>query len=207
MKGRDAFVAAMDVSRETLDRLEIYADLLEKWNPSINLVSRATLPDLWRRHFLDSAQILEIASPEAAIWADLGTGGGFPGLVVAILAAEFRPALRVTCIESDLRKATFLRTVVREAGVEVTVISQRIEQVPTLGADVVSARALAPLATLIAYADRHLRPGGEAILLKGAGHAEEVRRALETCAFRMDTYPSKTDPEATILKLGDIRRV
>jgi 16S rRNA (guanine527-N7)-methyltransferase len=207
MTGREAFLAASDVSRETLARLDSYAALLEKWNPSINLVSKSTLPELWTRHFLDSAQILELAPEEAKSWVDLGTGGGFPGMIVAILAAGSRPGLRVTCVESDLRKATFLRTVAREAGIAAEVIARRIEEVPPLGADVVSARALAPLADLLAHAHRHLKPGGVALFPKGASHAEEVARALETWSFRLDTYPSKTDPEAIVLKLGDIRRV
>lgn len=206
MSGREAFFAAVDVSRETAARLETYAALLEKWNASINLVSKSTIPELWTRHFLDSAQLLELA-PDGRAWADLGTGGGFPGLVVAILAAERRPDLRVTCLESDLRKATFLRSVIRETGIDATVIAGRIEQAAPLGADILSARALAPLDILLGYAERHLKPGGTALFPKGANHAEEVAQALATWTFRLDTYPSKTDPAATILKLGDIRRV
>lgn len=206
MKDRDAFVAATNVSRETLARLDVYAALLERWTPSINLVSKATLPDLWRRHFLDSAQILDI-SPPATTWADLGSGGGFPGLVVAILAAESRPGLHVTCVESDKRKATFLRTVVRETGVTAEIVSKRIEDAPPLEADVISARALAPLDGLLSLAERHLKPGGTAIFPKGANHAAEVTGALVNWSFELDTYPSKTDSDATILKLGDIRRV
>lgn len=202
---QERFVASTNVSRETLERLETYAALLTKWNPKINLVARSTLDDLWNRHFLDSAQILEIA-PAGATWADLGTGGGFPGLVVAILAAESRPALRVTCVESDLRKATFLRTVLRETGVAGEVISKRIEEVPPLTADIVSARALAPLSSLLGFAERHLKPGGAALFLKGAEHEKELKEALETWSFRADTYPSKTHPDAVILKIGDISR-
>lgn len=207
MTGLAAFEAAVNVSRETRERLEIYAALLKKWNPAINLVSKASLADLWTRHFLDSAQVLEIAPVNTHRWADLGAGAGFPGLIVAILAQESRPDLHVTCVESDLRKATFLRTVVREAGISADIISKRIESVPPLQADIVSARALAPLPVLLGFAERHLRPGGEAILLKGAGFRAEVTDSLETWSFRMDTYPSKTDPEAIILKLGDIQRV
>lgn len=202
---RAGFLTQVDVSRETLARLDGYAGLLTKWNPAINLVAPSTLGQLWTRHFLDSAQVLEIA-PEGRTWVDIGTGGGFPGLIVAILAAEKRPNLRVTCIESDLRKATFLRTVARETGVKADVISKRIEQVDPLGADILSARALASLAQLLSYAERHLSPNGRALFLKGANHAAEVQEALETWSFRADTYPSKTSSEAVILSLGDIRR-
>lgn len=196
-----------DVSRETLDRLEIYSGLLKKWTPKINLVSASTLPDLWTRHFLDSAQILSLAPADARVWADLGTGGGFPGLVVAILAHETRPHLKVTCVESDQRKATFLRTVLRETGVSAKVVVDRIENADPIGADVVSARALAPLGRLLDYADRHLSISGVALFLKGAGFKKEVAEALERWSFQLDTYPSTTDPEATILKIGDLRRV
>ena len=202
---RAGFLAQVDVSRETLARLDSYAALLTKWNPAINLVAPSTLGQLWTRHFLDSAQVLEIA-PEGHTWVDIGTGGGFPGLIVAILAAEKRPDLRVTCIESDLRKATFLRTVARETGVDARVISKRIEQVEPLGADILSARALASLTQLLDFAERHLSPNGRALFPKGANHAVEVQEALENWSFQADTYPSKTSSEAVILSLGDIHR-
>ncbi|OIP85220.1 MAG: 16S rRNA (guanine(527)-N(7))-methyltransferase RsmG [Rhodobacterales bacterium CG2_30_65_12] len=207
MNGREAFLAEFNVSRETQERLDIYSALIEKWNPSINLVAKSTLRDHWTRHFLDSAQIFILADPLPGIWADLGTGGGFPGLIVAILAAEQRPDIDVICVESDTRKATFLRTVLRETGLSAKVASERAEIMPPLGAKTVSARALAPLAKLLGYAERHLAPDGRAIFLKGAGYEAEIAESLETFAFRLDTYPSKTDPGATILKLGDIQRV
>jgi 16S rRNA (guanine527-N7)-methyltransferase len=207
MKDRERFVSSFDVSRETLERLDIYADLLRKWNPSINLVAKSTLGQLWERHFFDSAQILEVSELREGRWVDLGTGGGFPGLIVAILAANERAGISVTCIESDLRKAVFLQTVIRELGIEATVLSDRIEDIPPLSADVVSARALAPLPQLLGYAERHLAENGKAIFLKGAKVAREMKEALETWSFELDTYPSKTDPEASILKIGDIRRV
>jgi len=196
-----------DVSRETRERLGAYAELLEKWNPKINLVSASTLVEVWTRHFLDSAQILDLAEVGAKLWADLGTGGGFPGLVVAILAKDLRPHMQVVCVESDQRKATFLRTVVRETGISARILSKRIEDIEPLGADVVSARALAPLPKLLDHASRHLATGGHALLLKGAGYQKEVNDALESWSFGLDTYPSKTDPDAVILKIGDIRRV
>ncbi len=204
---RSRFAEAFDVSRETLDRLTLYAELLTKWTPAINLVSKSTIPALWTRHFADSAQLLDIADTSRGSWADLGSGGGFPGMVIAILAAEKHPGLKVTCVESDRRKATFLRTVARETGVEATVVSERIEALPALHADVVSARALAPLSDLIGYAIRHLAPEGTALFPKGTGQAEEIEQALASWAFRLDTIPSRTDPQSTVLKLWSIRRV
>ena len=138
---------------------------------------------------------------------DVGSGGGFPGLVVAILAAEKAPGLRVTLVDSDLRKAAFLTTVVRELGLNTTVCSERIESLAPLGADVLSARALAPLPQLLAYAARHLAEGGLAILPKGATHERELASALEHWRFSVQKHPSRTDPDAVLLVLGDITRV
>lgn len=201
-----AFAARSGVSRETLERLEAYAAILEKWSPRINLVSRATLEDLWTRHFLDSAQLLELAPAEARTWCDLGSGGGFPGLVVAILAAERMPDLAVTLIESDTRKAVFLRTVLRETGAQATVLDRRIEAAPAQAADIVSARALAPLPALLGLAHRHMAVGGIGLFPKGARHAEELRDALELWRFRCETHPSQTDPDAVLLRISELSR-
>ncbi len=207
MSGRARFLSEVDVSRETLERLDLYAALLAKWNPSINLVAKSTLGELWTRHFLDSAQILNLADPGPHHWVDLGTGGGFPGLIVAILAAEKRPDVKMTCVESDLRKATFLRTVCRETGITCDVISKRIEDIAPLKADIISARALASLDKLLGFSQQHLKPEGIAIFLKGAGYREEVDEARKYWGFSMQTVPSKTDNKATILTLGDLQRV
>ena len=193
-----------NVSRETFGRLETHAALLRKWNPAINLVAGSTLGDLWARHMLDSAQLFDLAPDTARVWADLGSGGGFPGMVVAILAAETRPKLEMILIESDLRKATFLRTVARETGLTARVIPARIEDVPALGADVVSARALASLDKLLPLAERHLAPGGVALFQKGATHRAEVAEALARWRFTVHNHPSQTDPQAVVLRIGEI---
>ena len=197
----------LDVSRETAERLAEYAALLRGWNPKINLVSKQTLAAVETRHFADSAQLLALAPADATTWADLGSGGGFPGLVVAILAIEARPALRVTLVESDQRKAAFLRTVAQRTGVPVAVLAERIETIPPLGADVLSARALARLATLLDYAQLHLAPSGTALLPKGANWRAEVAEALERWRFRCENLRSATSPDAAILRIGEIHRV
>lgn len=151
----DAVLAA--VSRETRERLDIYAGLLRKWQRSINLVGPRTIGDLWNRHFTDSAQLLPLIpsaeTPTTRVLVDFGSGAGFPGLVLAILGAG-----EVHLIESDQRKATFLREVARATGTPVTVHAKRIEQVAPFPADVVSARALAPLNDLLGFAAPFLRP-------------------------------------------------
>lgn len=199
--------AGGDVSRETADRLALYAGLLRTWNPKINLVSKQTLADLETRHIADSAQLLALAPENATTWADLGSGGGFPGLVIAIHAAERRPALRVTLVESDQRKAAFLRTVAQRTGVPVTVHAERIEAVPPLGTDVLSARALAPLSALLDHAARHLAPSGTALFPKGATWRAEVAEALERWRFRCENHPSATSQDGAILRIGGIDRV
>ncbi len=201
----DVFLKKRNVSRETLGRLQSYEALIRKWTPAINLVARSTLDDLWSRHFLDSAQLFDLA-PKGAHWADLGSGGGFPGLVVAILAADERPGLRVSLVESDRRKAAFLMTASKALGLTVEVLADRIEAIAPLQADVLSARALAPLPDLVRHARRHLAPTGTALFPKGATHAEELSQALETQRFSYETAGSVTDPAAIIYLIREIDR-
>ena len=199
--------AEFNVSFDTMDRLSVHAALLKKWNPAINLVAKSTLNDLWTRHFLDSAQVFGVARLLSGRWLDLGTGGGFPGMVVAILAAELAPKMTFTFIESDARKAVFLQNVSRETGVLVDVLTQRAEKAPPQAVDVVSARAMAPLRDLLPLAQRHLKPAGIGVFQKGATHRQEMKEALETWRFQSDEYASTTDANAVILKFGDIRLV
>lgn len=197
-----------NVSRETSDRLQAYAALVRKWNPAINLVAPSTLDELETRHFADSMQLYPLAPASWHHWVDLGSGGGFPGMIVAIQAADIGESRRVTLIESDRRKAAFLSTVVRELDLTQTaILPRRIESAPPQGADVLSARALAPLSQLIGYARRHLRPDGIALFPKGARYREELDAALASTAVDVQDIPSKTDPQAVILKLGGIARV
>jgi 16S rRNA (guanine527-N7)-methyltransferase len=205
--GRAQFASVMNVSRETMSRLDCYEALIKKWNPSINLVAKSTLAQLWSRHFLDSAQILRLSRVSQGHWVDIGTGGGFPGLIIAAMTLETYPDLRFSFVESDLRKATFLRTAVRELGLSATVIADRAETTEPLHADVMSARALASLDKLLALAEIHLQPDGQAIFLKGAKYRKELSEALENWTFQSDEYPSLTDPTAMILSIGEIKRV
>ncbi|MEQ8898290.1 MAG: 16S rRNA (guanine(527)-N(7))-methyltransferase RsmG [Roseovarius sp.] len=197
----------LDVSRETMERLTIYADLLNKWNPRINLVGKSTLTDLWRRHFVDSAQLYRLALHPVEHWADMGSGGGFPGLVIAILAMEHGSPMRVTLVESDARKCTFLRTVIRETGAPATVINHRIESLPALQCDVMSARALAKLTTLISYAERHIRMNGIALFPKGETWKKELAEAQQTWKFEYQVATSQTEEGPVILSIAGVSRV
>lgn len=203
MRDQAAFQRATGVSRETLDRLAIYAELLQRWNPRINLVSAKTIPDLWRRHFLDSTQLIDIAPTGPVTWADVGSGAGFPGLVIALA----RPDTQAILVESDQRKAAFLNTVIRATDAPARVVAQRIEAMPPLNADVLSARALAPLTALLKIAATHLKRDGTAIFPKGATYRDECKEALEHWTYRCETRPSQTEPAAVILKLTEILSV
>lgn len=197
----------LNVSRETMERLETYRDLLKKWNPRINLVAKSTIDGLWNRHFLDSAQLLKLSPPRVEHWADLGSGGGFPGMVIAIMAMELEAPMKVTLVESDARKSAFLRTVIRETGASAIVVTDRIENVPALGCDVLSARALADLSTLLAYAQQHLHPDGTAIFPKGATWKKEVERAQEKWKFDHRVAKSDTEDGPVILSIAGVARV
>ena len=173
-------------------RLTLYADLLVRWQATINLVSPKTLPDLWTRHIGDSLQA-QAAAPNARRWVDLGSGGGFPGLVTAILLAD-EPDASVHLVESDKRKAAFLRTVARETGVPATIHAERIEAFVPAHAepvDAVSARALAPLPQLVAYAQPFLEAGAVGVFPQGESAAAELTGSDLARRFRIDTVPSR----------------
>jgi 16S rRNA (guanine527-N7)-methyltransferase len=194
-------LAALGVSRETLARLETYAALLVRWQARINLVGPDTLPDLWTRHILDSAQVWPLIPPEARRVADLGSGAGFPGLVLAILGAP-----DVHLVESDARKCAFLREAARLTETKVTVLNRRIEQVAPLSADVVTARALAPLSLLLDWAAPHLAAGGQCLFLKGRGADDELTATAKEWKIAHRRIPSLTDPEGVLLQLREVCR-
>ena len=199
-------VGGVDVSRETYDRLKAFEELVRKWTVKINLISPATIGQIWERHILDSVQVWPLAPQDALSWVDIGSGGGFPGIVMAILAKEFRPEMTVTLIESDQRKCAFLRTAGRELGLNIKVLSERVESVAPMGADVMTARALAALDVLMGFADRHLTPDAVAIFPKGRAFEAEVSDARQQWQFSLEIYESMTDPEARLLRVERITR-
>lgn len=199
----ESFSALTNVSRETLRRLIQYESLLQKWQKSINLVSANTLPELWRRHMLDSSQLAALAPDNARVWIDLGSGGGFPGLVIAILLRE-RPGFHMHLVESDQRKCVFLREVARLTDAPATVHALRIEDFaakPALSADIVSARALAPLDRLFGWAAPLFGPDTLGLLLKGQGVRDELTLARKNWIFDAELSPSQSDPVGSVLKV------
>ena len=198
-----AFRAATGVSRETLDRLRIYAELLTCWNARVNLVGRATIPELWTRHMLDSAQLWPLlpnaSAARARVLVDMGSGAGFPGLVLAIMGAG-----KVHLIESVQKKTAFLRTVARETDAPVQVHACRIADAPAMPADVITARALAPLQTLLGHAVRFAHPETVALFPKGRTAEQELTAARKAWNIRVAEHPSRTDPAGRILEIAGI---
>jgi 16S rRNA (guanine527-N7)-methyltransferase len=190
----------VDVSRETLEQLEALVATLVRWQKAINLVGRATIEDVWTRHVLDSAQLVPFIPANAKSLADLGSGGGFPGLVLAAL----RPDLAITLIEVDARKAAFLGEAGRRMGLKKAprVVIGRIEEVPPAKADVVTARALAPLGQLLVWADRHRGDTAICLFHKGKGWQSELTEATKDWDITCQPLSSKTDRDAVILRIG-----
>lgn len=200
----EGFARATDVSRETLARLEAYAALLVRWQSAINLVGGDTLNDLWRRHMLDSAQLLPLIPARARCLTDIGSGAGFPGLVLAIMGG-----CPVHLIESAGKKAAFLREAIRVTGAPATVHHGRIERLSPWASDVVTARALAPLSTLLDYAAPYVSRGGKGavcLFLKGARADEELTEAAKSWTMSVERFRSVTDPAGVILRIGDLAR-
>ena len=185
------------VSRETLDRLEVYHALLLKWQRTINLVAPASLDEAWARHFVDSAQLFEHMPQGATRWLDLGSGGGFPGLVLAAMGAD---TLTVTMVESDIRKCGFLREVARAMGVKVNILSRRISEIPVQTADVISARALSGLDKLLDHAKPHLTANTRLLFPKGSAWREELETLPPRWQMICEPIPSLTHDDAVILK-------
>ncbi|MGH6675349.1 MAG: 16S rRNA (guanine(527)-N(7))-methyltransferase RsmG [Xanthobacteraceae bacterium] len=204
---RAAALALFPLPPETERRLVIYADLLTKWQKTINLVAASTMPHLWMRHFADSLQA-QAAAPAARCWVDLGSGAGFPGLVTSIRLAE-EPGATVHLIESDQRKCAFLREVSRETGAPAVVHSGRIE---TVVAEIegpiqaVSARALAPLPELLRYAEKFLDQGAIGVFLKGQDVAHELTDLATSSRYHLILRESVTSRSGRLVIVGRLDR-
>lgn len=194
----------LSVSSEVKDKLVDYHNLVLKWNPRINLISAASVQQAWVRHVLDSAQLWPLADVRQGIWLDIGSGGGFPGLVISILAQADAPDVQVVLVESDRRKSVFLSEAVRQLELAVDVRCQRVETLSPLGANVVSARALAPLADLLGLISPQLAPSGVALLPKGQRYRAELAECRKRWSFEACVTPSKTDADAAILQVRNV---
>jgi len=203
--GRELFLEEMrdlrvDVSRETRDQLEALVYTLGRWQKAINLVAKTTLEEVWTRHILDSAQLLPLIPKDAKTLVDLGSGGGFPGLVLAAL----RPDLDVILIESDARKCAFLGEAGRRMGLknQPKVVVSRIEAASPVKADVITARALAPLSQLLAWAAPHRSDAAICLFHKGKGWQAELNEAMKEWDILSQPFSSVTDRDAVLLRVA-----
>lgn len=196
------FQAATDVSRETMERLQIYVDVLEDWNSRMNLVARSTLEMVWHRHMLDSAQLFPLIPEKAKVLVDLGSGAGFPGVVLAIMGVP-----EVHLIESTGKKTAFLREVSKETGISPKIHNNRIEAVKPFVADVITARALAPLDKLLGYAHPFSGPDTRHFYLKGQHVGNELTDAYKIWNMKVDRRPSSTDPRGSVLSVCEVSHV
>jgi 16S rRNA (guanine527-N7)-methyltransferase len=195
-----------NVSRETFSLLERLAALVEKWNKSINLISKSTVPNLWERHILDSVQIYHATQVNFKRWLDIGSGAGFPGLVLAILAKEKNIDGEIILVESDKRKCAFLYTVRRDLNLNLSIINKRIEECDPQNADIISARALANLTKLFDLSFNHKCENTTFIFPKGRSWQEELVAAEKTWNFSWEAVNSITDSKAVVLKIGELSR-
>jgi 16S rRNA (guanine527-N7)-methyltransferase len=195
---------ASHVSRETLGRLKLYVSLLQDWNARINLVSARSLEDVWRRHVWDSAQLIDLIPVEAKSVVDLGSGAGFPGLVLGVVLAE-RGGARVVLYEAIAKKCRFLDEVARRVGVPAEIRSARIEAAAPERFDIVTARACAPLAQLLSYAAPFQGKNTRNLFLKGQSVGAELTDARTSWSMRIEQHQSRSDPSGVILDIRELR--
>jgi 16S rRNA (guanine527-N7)-methyltransferase len=198
--GPEDFAVKTGVSRETLARLTVYADLLKDWNSRHNLVAKSTLPDLWWRHFWDSAQLAPLVPQNARTLADLGSGAGFPGLVLAALL----PNMAITLHEATTKKCAFLREAAARMKLQIGIENARIEDLPPRPFDVVTARALAPLPRLLDYAQKFVGLNGVCLFLKGQNVGSELTEAHKYWNIKVSQVPSQTDPSGAMVIVKEL---
>jgi 16S rRNA (guanine527-N7)-methyltransferase len=203
--GPAEFQAATDVSRETLERLMVFVDLLQRWQERLNLIAASTVPAVWHRHVLDSAQLAVLAPATARRWVDLGAGGGFPGVVIAILKTG-EPGFEMHLIERIARKCEFLAAAARATAAPITVHKGQIAEVEPVSADVVAARACAPLAQLLPMYLRHRAPTGLGLFAKGRSAVQELTQVEALWTLGRDILPSRTDSDSRILRIRSAQK-
>lgn len=203
----EEFAARFAVSRETQVKLDAFAAILLRWNARINLIGRSTESQLWIRHMADSAQLWALRPKSVTHWVDMGAGAGFPGLVIAAFAQSEAPDVRITLVESDARKCAFLAEAARAMDVQPFIRAERIEAIPPLKADVLSARALAPLESLLEYVTKHRRPDGIGLFPKGEAVHKEIEAAAGRWRFEYRIHPSVTESQGAIVEVGAVSSV
>jgi 16S rRNA (guanine527-N7)-methyltransferase len=203
VSGAEHITRHWSVSRETQERLDRFKTIFDQWQPRINLVSSHTVRDFWQRHVADSLQLLDHAPEKAKLWVDLGSGGGFPGLIIAAVRSD-DPELRTLLVESNGKKAAFLREAARVAGIRAEIDAERLEIVmarPDLRPDVISARALAPLAQLVTWSGALLKTGSLGLYLKGKDARSEIEAFELDPALQLTQNQSVIDPAGSVIAI------
>ena len=201
---KNEFVKSLNVSRETLNGFYEYETLLSKWNEKINLVSKNTLVDIWERHFLDSGQIIKHVEVSGKRWVDVGSGAGFPGLVVALLLRDRKIDCDLVLVEKNPKKGFFLNEVIRKLNLSVEVVNDNIDNLEPLNADVLTARAFSELNNLIEIAFRHRKKEGICLFLKGENYRIELDKTLNYWFFDYDIVDSLSSPSGKIIRVKKI---
>jgi len=196
-----------NVSRETFERLKAYETSLHEWQNKFNLVSSASLEESWNRHFLDSMQLFKYIPSDAEKLFDLGSGAGFPGMVLAIMAMEKTPYLKVSLVESIKKKTLYLKHVAELTGANVTIINERIEKLPAEKADVITSRALTALDKLLGYAEPFCKRNTKCIFPKGKKYAEELTEARRHWKFDCQVIPSEQSAEGVVLIITNLSKI
>ena len=201
------FCDTYNVSRETFDKLKHYQSMLTEWQSKFNLVSSSTLDDAWNRHFLDSVQLFQYIPNQAKVLYDFGSGAGFPGMVLAIMANEKMPDLQVSLIESTTKKTLYLNAVKSKTNTNVTILNDRIENLQLPKADVITSRAMASLTELLGYAYKFCKKESVCIFPKGKKYAEELSEAHKRWKFKCQIVASTQSDEGKILIITNLSKV
>lgn len=205
-KGKNMFHVEQleSVLQNARPKLIVYLELLEKWQNAVNLVSKSTLSDAWNRHIMDSAQLFPLLPKDAVTLVDMGSGAGFPGLILAVLMQdkkEIKP--KITLVESDTKKCLFLKEAARQLGVSVCILNQRLEKCEIQPSDVITARALAPLNVLLEWAKPFLTPTSTCLFLKGEGVEKEIAEIQQKALITR--IPSLTHPNGFVLNIREVK--
>ena len=201
---KNEFVKSLNVSRETLNYFYEYKTLLSRWNEKINLVSKHTLEDIWQRHFLDSGQIIKNVEVSGKRWVDVGSGAGFPGLVVALLLRDRKVDCDLVLVEKNPKKAFFLNEVIRKLNLSVEVVNDNIYTLEPLNADILTARAFSELNNLMEIAFRHRKKDGICLFLKGENYRVELDKTLNYWFFDYDIVDSLSSSSGKIIRVKNI---
>lgn len=196
-----------NVSRETFKKIKQFAELLKVWNQKMNLVSRNSLEDLWKRHILDSVQLINYISPQVKNLLDIGSGAGFPAIILAILLQEKNPETKITLVESITKKTVYLNDVREKLGLSnVKVINSRVENINLPKPNLITARAVAALDVLCGYVSKIGNNNTESLFLKGKSYKDEIAEAEKHWKFDLEVFPNKYSDEGVILKLSNLRK-